>query len=83
MAEFGCLETKTLKFCKDSEYWADISTIKTSKQKTEQESSKVLRYLQKHNFDYKRESMLCSFGNKKDTKQINIRLDSGSTTLFC
>ena len=31
MVEFGCLETKILKFCKDSEYQADMSTSKTSK----------------------------------------------------
>ena len=46
MVEFGCLETKTLKFYKDSEYQANMSTSKTSKQKTEIESSPALRYLQ-------------------------------------
>ena len=42
MVEFGRLETKTLKFCKDSEYQADMTTSKTLKQKTEKESSKAL-----------------------------------------
>ena len=46
MVEFGCLETKPLKFCNDSEYRADMSTSKTSRQKTEKESSKAFRYLQ-------------------------------------
>ena len=52
MVEFGCLKTKTLKFCKNSEYRVNISTSKTSRQKTEKESSKVFRYLQKRKFDY-------------------------------
>ena len=58
MVEFGCLETKTLNFRNDSEYWADMSTSKTSKQKTKKESSKTLRYLQKQNVDYKMEAIL-------------------------
>ena len=58
MVEFGYLKTKTLKFCKNSEYRADMSTNKTSKQKTEKESSKAFRYLQKQNFDYKTEAIL-------------------------
>ena len=42
MIEFGFLETKTLKFCKDSEYRTDMSTSKTSKQKTEKNLQKPL-----------------------------------------
>ena len=58
MVECGCLETKTLKLCKDSEYRSDISTSKTPKQKTEKEISKAFRYLQKQNVDYKTEAIL-------------------------
>ena len=59
MVEFGCLETKTLKFCNDSEYRADMSMSKTSKQKTEKNLQKPLdKYLQKQIFDYKTEAIL-------------------------
>ena len=59
MVEFGCLETKTRKFCKDSEYRADMSASKTSKQKTEKNLQKPLdKYLQKQIFDYKTEAIL-------------------------
>ena len=58
MVEFGYLETKTLRFCNDSEYQADMSMSKTSTQKTKKESSKALRYLQKQNFDYKTGAIL-------------------------
>ena len=58
MVEFGCHETTTLKFCNDSEYRADTSTNKTSKQKTEEESSKAFTYPQNQNFDYKAEAIL-------------------------
>ena len=47
MVEFGYLETKTLKFCNDSEYQADMSMSKTSTQKTEKESSKTFKILLK------------------------------------
>ena len=33
MVEFECLETKTFKFCQDSEDQADSQRAKTSKQK--------------------------------------------------
>ena len=58
MVEVGCLATKTLKFYKDSEYQVNMSTSKTSKQKTEKESSKAFRYLQTHFFDHKTEAIL-------------------------
>ena len=45
MVEFGCLETQTLKFCKDLEYRADMSKSKNIKKKTGKESSKAIRYL--------------------------------------
>ena len=54
LVEFGCLETKTLNFCKDSEYRADISKSKTSKQrqaKNLQKPSNV--YLPKHFLNHK------------------------------
>ena len=56
MVEFGCLETKPLKFCSDSEYRADMSTIKTSKQKIK--ISKSLKMPLKTKFGYKTEDLL-------------------------
>ena len=78
MVEFGCLETKTLKFCNDSEYRADMSASKTSKQKTEKESSKALRYLQKRKFNYKPEAILALVLKRHRTNKYDTR----STTLF-
>ena len=42
MVEFGWLETKTLTFCKDSEYRADMSNSKNIKTKDSQRIFKSL-----------------------------------------
>ena len=77
MVESGCLETKTLKFCNDSEYRADMSKSKTSKQKTEK-SSKAFGQLQKQSFDYKPEAILALVLKRHRTNKYDTR----STTLF-
>ena len=66
MVEFGCLETKTLIFCYDSEYRADMLTDITSKQKTEKNIRKPLNaFKNKLLTMYKKEAILAA----------NIRVD--------
>ena len=72
----GVLRQRHSKYCKGSEYRADLLKSKTSKQKIDKESSKALGYLQNQNFDYKQESILCSSGNTyEDAGRTKIRLN--------
>ena len=57
MVEFGCLETKTLKFCKDAEYPADMPKSKHIKTKDRQIIFKSLKTPSKAVFNHKRESI--------------------------
>ena len=43
MVEFGFLETKTLKYCQDSKYLADISKEQKHKNKREAKNLKSLK----------------------------------------
>ena len=72
MVRCGCLETKALKFCKDSEYQADMSTSKTSKDR-KRIFNQSLRYLQKQIFDYIGSNF--SSGTKNTLNKTNFRLD--------
>ena len=58
MVEFGCLETKALKFCKKIEYRADMTKSKKIKTKDRQRIFKSLKIPSKAFFYYKSESIL-------------------------
>ena len=74
MVECGCLETKTLKFCNDLEYRADMSTILTLKQKTGKNIRKPFDTFKNEILTtYKKEAILALV--LKDTEQTNIRLE--------
>ena len=69
MVEFGCFETKTPKFCKDAEYWADMSKSKTIKTKGRQRFFKSLEIPSKAFFYYKSESILAFVTKRSQTNK--------------
>ena len=77
MVEFGCLETRTLKFCNGAEYRADISKSKNIKTKDRQRIFKSLKMPSKAIFYYQPESILAlatkrSWTNKNQTISITL-----------
>ena len=65
MVEFGCLETKTLKFCKDAEYQAGMSKSKHIKTKDRQSIFKSLKIHSKTFFYILKIGIYFSSRNKK------------------